>query len=248
VRRLAVIPARLGSKRLPHKALLHESGHFLFEHVAERASRARSFDAVVVATDAQEILEAARSVGLEARLTSSAHVSGTDRVGEVARAFPSAQIVVNVQGDEPEVEPRDLDRLVEALETEGTDVATLATPFGDGEDPQDPDSVKVVRAGDGRALYFSRAPVPYLRGRGERLRHIGIYAFRRRALEDFLSLPPSPLEAAEGLEQLRLLEAGRRIDVLLTSSRARGIDTREEYDRFLARWRAGDGAWRSTSS
>jgi len=248
VRRLAVIPARLDSTRLPRKALLRETGRYLFEHVAERASRARSLDAVVLATDAEEIVRAARSVGVEARLTSPAHPSGTDRVGEVAQAYPGARVVVNVQGDEPEVEPGDLDRLVEALEASGADAATLATPFRDGEDPGLPDAVKVVRAADGRALYFSRAPVPFLRGRGERLRHVGIYAFRREALEAFLALPPSPLEEAEGLEQLRWLEAGRRIEVVLTDSPARGIDTREDYDRFLARQRTGDGTWRSTSS
>ena len=252
VRCLAVIPARLGSTRLPRKALLRESGTFLFQHVAERAARARLLDAVIVATDAVEIAEAASSAGIECRMTSPRHPSGTDRVFEVALAYPEASIVVNVQGDEPEIEPEDLDALVTTLEGSGADVATLATPFREGEDPADSNAAKVVLARDGRALYFSRAAVPFRRDGGIYLRHIGVYAFRRPALEAFAASPPSPLEQVEGLEQLRLLEIGGegfRIQVRLTDSSPRGIDTRADYDRFLAKLRATGGkAWRSTSS
>ena len=248
VRRLAVIPSRLGSTRLPRKALLRESGSYLFEHVARRVAAARCFDAVLLATDAAEIADAARSVGVAVAMTSPAHASGTDRVFEAARSFPFAEIVVNVQGDEPEIEPGDLERLVGALER-GGEVATLATPFGEGEDSSDPNATKVVVSGSGAALYFSRAPIPHLAREGQRLRHIGVYAFRARALFRFAALPPSPLEKAEGLEPLRLLEDGARIDVLLTDSSPRGIDTRADYDRFLRRLRAEGGSeWRSTSS
>lgn len=249
VRRLAVIPVRLGSTRLPRKALLRESGKSLFQHVAERVARARLLDAVVVATDAAEIAEAAAAAGIECRMTSPSHPTGTDRVFEVARAYPDASAILNVQGDEPEIEPEDLDALVGTLEDSGADVATLATSFREGEDPKDPNAVKVARAADGRALYFSRAPVPFRREGGTYLRHIGVYAFRRAALEAFASSPPSPLERAEGLEQLRLLEGGFRIHVRLTDSSPRGIDTRADYERFLSRLRAAGGkGWRNTSS
>ncbi|MCI0585455.1 MAG: 3-deoxy-manno-octulosonate cytidylyltransferase [Planctomycetes bacterium] len=247
--RLAVIPARLGSTRLPRKALLRESGKYLFQHVAERALAAGCFDAVILATDAEEIAAAARAVGVEARLTSPDLASGTDRVLAVAASIPAARIVVNLQGDEPEMEPRDLARLVEALETGEEPVVTLATPFRDGEDPTDPNAVKVVVSLEGEALYFSRAPIPFLRGAGRRLRHLGVYGFLREALEAFAGWPRSPLEEAEGLEQLRLLEHGIPLRVLTTDCSPRGIDTRADYDGFLGRLRAkGGSGWRSTSS
>jgi 3-deoxy-manno-octulosonate cytidylyltransferase (CMP-KDO synthetase) len=249
VRRLAVIPARLGSTRLPRKVLLRESGKYLFQHVVERVAAARCFDAVILATDAEEIAEAARSVGIESRMTSPDLASGTDRVRAVVGSIPTAEIILNVQGDEPELEPGDLARLVEALEKGREPVVTLATPLRAGEDPSDPNGVKVVASAEGRALYFSRAPIPYLRGSGRRLRHLGVYGFLREALEGFSAWPRSPLEEAEGLEQLRFLEHGIPVRVLLTDASPRGIDTRADYDRFLARLQAAEGSqWRSTSS
>ena len=234
---LAVLPVRLDSNRLRRKALLKETGKYLFQHTYEGAAKARKVGRVLVATDSPEIAAAARSFGAEALMTSPEHRCGTDRVREAAAKVPEANLVLNIQGDYPEIRPGDIDLLVQTLEKPGVDAATLVTPFRPGEDPADPHLVKVVADKDGRALYFSRSPIPHgFQGRKpEYLRHVGIYGFQRKTLEAFVSLPQSPLEVSEGLEQLRLLENGFSLHVALTDSPAHGIETEADYRSFVSR-------------
>jgi 3-deoxy-manno-octulosonate cytidylyltransferase (CMP-KDO synthetase) len=252
LRALAVVPARLGSTRLARKMLLRESGRYLFEHTVAGVRRASSLASVVLATDSEEILAAAREVGVPALLTSAAHPSGTDRVHEAyellrARGEGPFDVVLNVQGDEPEIAGESLDPLVAAFQDEGVQLATLCTPLADARAALDPSIVKVVLGRSGDALYFSRAPIPAL-APGAReatapyLRHVGVYAFRPAALRRFCSLPRAALELREGLEQLRWLEAGLPIRVLVSAEGSTGIDTPEHYAQFLARERARAGA------
>ena len=249
LRALAVVPARLGSTRLPRKMLLRESGRYLFEHTVLGVRRARTLERVVLATDSEEILAAAREVGIEALLTATTHASGTDRVHEAfeqlrARGEGPFDVVLNVQGDEPEVRGESLDPLIACFADPEVRMATLCTPLADAREAQDPSIVKVVLDRNGDALYFSRAPIPGLaHGVRERepvpyRRHLGVYAFRPDALREFCALPRGELEARESLEQLRWLEAGARIRVLSTAEGSVGIDTPEHYAEFLARERA----------
>lgn len=246
LRALAVVPARLGSTRLPRKMLLRASGRYLFEHTVLGVRRARTLARIVLATDSEEILAAARAVGVEALMTSSAHASGTDRVHDafeqlLARGEGPFDVVLNVQGDEPEVRGESLDPLVAAFGDAEVRMASLCTPLPDARAALDPSIVKVVldRAGD--ALYFSRAPIPALAPTARESqpppfrRHLGVYAFRPDALREFCALPRGTLEVRESLEQLRWLEAGRRIRVLETAEGSVGIDTPEHYAEFLAR-------------
>ena len=246
---VAIIPARFASSRLPGKPLLAETGRPLIQHVVEAAHRAIRIDRVIVATDDARILEAVHAFGGEAVLTRTDHPSGTDRVAEVADGLSGLEIVVNLQGDEPEIEPEDLDRVVDLLDDDPeAPMATLCTPIRDLETYHDPSCVKVVRAANGRALYFSRRPIPCHRDAEPDPKlgpiaflHLGLYAYRRPFLLELAALPPSPLERAEKLEQLRVLEAGMPIAVGVTDMAAVGIDTPEDYDRFLERWRARAG-------
>ncbi len=246
---LAVVPARLGSTRLPRKMLLRASGRYLFEHTVQGVRRACSLASVVLATDSEEILVAARAVGVRALLTSRAHQSGTDRVHEAfelltAQGEGPFDVVLNVQGDEPEIAGETLDPLVAAFADESVQLATLCTPLPDARDALDPSIVKVVLDQHGDALYFSRAPIPALAPTGREsepapyLRHIGVYAFRPAALRQFCALPRGRLEVRESLEQLRWLEAGFPIRVLVSAEGSLGIDTPEHYAQFLARERA----------
>jgi 3-deoxy-manno-octulosonate cytidylyltransferase (CMP-KDO synthetase) len=242
---LGVIPARLASQRLPGKALLAETGRPLVIHVLEQASRAVHLDAVVVAAPDEAILEAVRRHGGTAVATSFEHPNGTSRIGEVlARPeFASVEIAVNIQGDEPLIDPAAIDRAVGLLiDRPEVEIATLACPFGPDEDPRDPAVVKVVCGSDGMALYFSRACIPHQREPGDppppRLRHVGLYAYRREALRRLASLPERPLERSERLEQLRALEHGLRIAVAEVDRAEGGIDTPEQYAAFVARMRA----------
>jgi 3-deoxy-manno-octulosonate cytidylyltransferase (CMP-KDO synthetase) len=253
VRAVAVVPARLASTRLERKMLLRETGRFLFEHTARMVLSSRAFARVVVATDAPEIEAAARAAGLEAISTRADHKSGTERVAEawrkLADAGEKADVVVNVQGDEPELDPKDLARVVDAFADGAVSIATLAAPLASDEEWRNPSVVKVVCEANGTALYFSRAPIP---GRGHGAppmrpedlparRHIGVYAFRPAVLARCAALPPSKLELAESLEQLRWLEAGERIRVVEATRAPAGIDTREDYAAFVARHRASSG-------
>jgi 3-deoxy-manno-octulosonate cytidylyltransferase (CMP-KDO synthetase) len=239
---LVVIPARWGSSRFPGKALADLGGAPLVVRVAERAAAMREATRVVVATDDERIRVAVTAAGFACAMT-GAHPTGTDRVGEVARHDP-AGIVVNLQGDEPLLDPGDADRLVLALRDDPeAEIATLAHPFADEREWRDPHAVKVLLDARSRALYFSRAPLPgAFPGRpaaGERLawRHVGIYAYRRAALLRFLALERTPLEVAEGLEQLRALENGLAIRVVATERRAIGVDTPEDLERARELWR-----------
>ena len=239
---LCVIPARYGAKRFPGKPLASQSGKPLIQHVYEAAAGAKRVDAVVVATDDERIRTAVEAFGGRAVLTRADHPCGTNRVAEAAEVFPDAEIVINLQGDEPELDPALLDRLVEEMQKDpGIDLATLAGPLS-AEEAADPNAVKVVLAANGDALYFSRAPIPAARD-GEKFRrapillHFGIYAFRADALRAYARMPQTPLERTERLEQLRWLEHGRRIRVLVTDHRPAGVDTPEDYAAFVERRR-----------
>ena len=235
-----VIPARFASVRLPGKPLLSETGKPLIQHVYEQARKARMPDEVVVATDDRRIFAAVRAFGGRVMMTAEKHASGTDRVAEAARALPH-EYLVNVQGDEPEIDPALIDRVAKALkEDRRADWVTVARPCRGTPAIEAPSLVKVVVDRDGYALYFSRAVIPHARGRGTPAQarlHVGIYGFRREALLRFAQLPPSPLELTEKLEQLRALEHGMRIRVLETRRASRSIDTPEDYRRFVRRHR-----------
>lgn len=244
-----MIPTRLGSVRFPRKALAAETGLPLVVHVLRRALEARRLDRVVVAAPAEdrELLEAVREHGGEAVATRSDHPNGTSRIAEAIEILdpggdPDA-VVVNVQGDEPMIEPSQIDRAVELLESDlDAGMSTLVCPLADGESGLDPNVVKAVVSPSGRALYFSRSPIPGCRPDetpSRRLRHLGLYAYRRSVLERLAGLPESPLERAERLEQLRALEHGIGIAVGEVEHAEGGIDTPEQYAAFVARWRAG---------
>jgi 3-deoxy-D-manno-octulosonate cytidylyltransferase len=216
---LVVIPARMGSERLPGKALVDLGGRPMILRVVDAVARAKRVDAVVVATDDQRILDVVVQAGAQAVRTRADHSSGTDRVAEVA-STGSAALIINVQGDEPLVDPSSIDRLVAAFDDPSVEVATLAAPLSG--DPSTPSRVKVVLDLRGRALYFSRAPVPT---GGPFLHHIGLYGFRPAALRLFAETPPGPLEQSERLEQLRFLENGIAIQVVLVEHAHPSVDT-----------------------
>ncbi len=245
----AIIPARLGSTRFPRKALADDTGKALVVHVCEQAAMAESIDRVVVACDAEEIASAVRRAGFESILTDPAHENGTSRLGEAARSLGLADehVVVNVQGDEPEIERHVIDGAARAVEQ--SPVGTVASPFGIDEDPANPNIVKCVAAGViadsgiGRALYFSRALVPHDRdgvGIAPPLKHVGIYAYRVGTLRQYAELAPTPLERTECLEQLRWLEHGFEVGVAVRESTQHGIDTPEQYAAFVQRWNAAN--------
>lgn len=240
---IAIVPARLGSTRLPRKMLLRDTGHYLFEHTVRNLEEGGAVSRVVLATDSEEIVAAAQEVGVEALLTDASHRSGTDRVNEahdrLAEQGERPRVVVNVQGDEPDVAASDLRRLVEAFDDPEVEVATLWTPLEE-ERATSSSAVKVVLDGAGDALYFSRAPIPDTSHRREGApaplrRHVGVYAFRPEALARFCNLPEGELERSESLEQLRWLEAGGRLRVLRADHAPSGIDTPEDYRAFVAR-------------
>ncbi|MBD3672099.1 MAG: 3-deoxy-manno-octulosonate cytidylyltransferase [Planctomycetaceae bacterium] len=244
-----ILPARLTSTRLPRKPLLAETGKTLIQHTWEAASNAETLDEVIVAADCEELAEVVRAFGGRVELTGE-HPSGTDRIAEVAkRCCPEAEIIVNIQGDEPEIDPSHIDNAVAALTSHPDwQMTTLVTPLTDPELLRSPNVVKAVCASDGRALYFSRSVVPFSRdlaaeellaaGDSPWRHHIGLYAYRRDFLLQLTQLPPSPLEQLEKLEQLRALENGATIGVVEVAESAPGIDTPEDYQHFLHRWRA----------
>ena len=235
-----IIPARYGSSRLPAKALALIAGKPMFWHVYTRARQCVRLSGVWLATDDTRIAEAARVLDVPCVMTDTRHQSGTDRVYEAVQqlALPDSSVLVNIQGDEPELKPELLDELLAAFADPAVQVSTAATCISAVE-AASPDQVKVVRAANGDALYFSRALIPHARdgGQGEYLGHIGLYAFRKKALALFTSLAPSPLEQLEKLEQLRLLEHGLAIRVVLSSHCSHGVDT--EADLAAVRQRLG---------
>jgi 3-deoxy-manno-octulosonate cytidylyltransferase (CMP-KDO synthetase) len=247
VRVAIVIPARYASSRLPGKPLLRETGKYLIQHVYERACAAGCGADVVVATDDDRILTAVRGFGGRAIMTRSDHPSGTDRVAEVAAGL-TAELIVNLQGDEPLIDPGALDLLAVLLTDDAAAVvATLAVPIRDRETYLSPGVVKVVCDDRGRALYFSRSPIPMVRD-GEPdfsaepprfLQHLGLYAYRRTYLLQLAATRPHPLEDVEKLEQLRVLGTGGRIRVGVVAHAHRGVDTPADYDAFVRAYRDG---------
>lgn len=213
----------------------------MIQHVVERAMQAESISRVIVATDDPRIADAVRSFAGEVVMTRSDHPNGTSRLAEVVEGLPEAesQIVVNVQGDEPEIEPRVIDELVAGLLADpDAPMATLASDFAPSEDPTNPNVVKLVLNTQGRAMYFSRSLIPFDRdktGNVQPLKHPGLYAYRRDFLLKYVTLPATPLEQAEQLEQLRALEHGYPIAVIRTHVAHQGIDTPEQYDAFVRR-------------
>jgi 3-deoxy-manno-octulosonate cytidylyltransferase (CMP-KDO synthetase) len=240
-----VIPARYASTRLPGKPLLRQTGKYLVQHVYERACQATRADLVVVATDDPRIAAAVEGFGGQVVRTRRDHPSGTDRVAEVAAQI-DADLILNLQGDEPLIDPAALDLLFDLLlKNRDADMATLATPLRSLDQWQSPHCVKVVCDGSGRALYFSRSPIPYVRDgqpdftlRPARfLLHVGLYAYRRVFLQRLAALPPEPLEQLEKLEQLRVLALGHPIQVGVVEQSGFGVDTYEDYERFVAAYR-----------
>ncbi len=262
---VAVIPARYASTRFPGKPLARQTGKYLIQHVVEGVRECQKIDRVIVATDDDRIVQAVKSFGGEAHITRTEHTTGTDRVAEVAATLALADddLVINVQGDEPEISAAVLDRLIDHMNGDAgaCRIGTAAAPFADDGphegpgSPLDPDCVKVVVDAGGRALYFSRSPVPYPRGTGgvidrpsRWLLHLGVYAFRADTLRIIAGvgamtrptatgggLPRSTLEEAESLEQLRWLEHGLPIAVVTVEHRFVGIDTPEDYAAFVER-------------
>jgi len=231
---VALIPARYQSTRFPGKALAELGGRPMIEHVYRRAAAALSVGAVVVATDDARIAAAVEGFGGVVRLTRSSHLSGTDRLAEVAEDL-ACDIIVNVQGDEPLVEPEMIDEAVAPLQVDSVvAISTLRHRITDSADYTNPHVVKVVVDANGDALYFSRAPIPYVRDGAAAVpvyRHIGLYAYRRSFLLAFARLRPTPLELAESLEQLRALEHGFRIRTVETQHDSIGVDTPEDLER-----------------
>jgi 3-deoxy-manno-octulosonate cytidylyltransferase (CMP-KDO synthetase) len=249
-----VIPARFGSTRFHAKIVAADTGKPLVQHVVDQVKSCTRVKQILVATDDQRIVDALAPFKTRCVMTSVHHQSGTDRIAEVARDLGD-DIIVNVQGDEPEIEPEIIDALIARLETSTEDMATAATPFPTGKDPHDPNLVKVVMTTDCRAIYFSRAPIPYRRDTQAAdakglpsanakglpfddaafFLHLGIYAYRREFLLQFASWQPTPLELTEKLEQLRALEHGRSIYVHRVERATHGIDTPEQYAEFVKR-------------
>ncbi len=255
---LACIPARYGSTRFAGKVLAKDTGKFLIQHTYERACLAKLPEKVIIAADDEKVVAAAKTFGAECILTSPDHQSGTDRIAE-AVADIDVEIVVNLQGDEPEIDPDNIDYLARLLmDNPDCPMATLSADFQTAEQVADPNIVKVIVAGynaatrdegrgtrdeTGRAIYFSRSPIPYDReesgvgGVRQYLRHIGIYAYRKKFLLEITDLPQTPLEKIEKLEQLRAIENGYSILVGKVEHTCDGIDTPEQYAEFVKRYK-----------
>ena len=240
---IGVLPARYGSTRFEGKVLARETGKFLVQHTYEQAKKAKEIDRILIAADDERVKKACDSFGAECVMTSAAHNSGTDRIAQ-AVANIEADIILNIQADEPEIDPVSLDYITSLmLENPDCPMATLATPFSDIEFIKNPNIVKVILNKNNRAIYFSRSVIPYDRdggGAGDKknyLRHLGIYAYRRDFLLKLTTLPQSRLEKIEKLEQLRVIENGFDIFVGKVEHFAEGIDTNEQYQAFAERYK-----------
>jgi len=255
VRAVGIIPARYASTRLPGKPLLSDTGKPLIQHVYEQAQQPAALSALYVATDDRRILDAVHSFGGKAVMTSPAHRCGTDRIAEAARNI-DADIIVNIQGDEPDIDPAAIDAVVQLLARDPElAIATAATRCWETAQFLNPHVVKAVVDCRGRALYFSRSPIPGSKvpPATERLPqpflwHMGLYAYRKSFLMAYAQLPDSRLEATEELEQLRALEAGHAIGVVVADYRPSGIDTPEDYAQFVHQYQHKAGPWPNTSS
>lgn len=241
---LAVIPARYGSTRFEAKVLAKDTGKFLVQHTYERALCAKTVEKVLIATDSKLVMGACASFGADCVMTSAAHQSGTDRIAEAARDI-DCKIVVNLQADEPEIEPTNIDYLVRLLQDSDADMATLVADFTDKKQISDPNIVKAIVDKNGRAIYFSRSVIPYDRQAGgvgqmaRYLRHLGIYAYRKDFLLKFTTLSEGELEKCEKLEQLRAIEYGFSIITGKVEHAWEGIDTPEQYAEFVNRFKNG---------
>ncbi|MCM3904803.1 MAG: 3-deoxy-manno-octulosonate cytidylyltransferase [Pyrinomonadaceae bacterium] len=249
---VVLIPARFASTRLPGKALLEIDGKPMICWVAERAMEARNVARVIVATDDERICDVVRSSGVEAVMTRADHASGTDRLAEVAETLEDADIIVNLQGDEPLISAQTIERVIEASDDESVGIVTTWEAIETAADVLNPDVVKIVVDNSGRALYFSRSPVPYPREAvrkhvtletalrnepgllGEFRKHTGLYVYRKEVLLEFTRWPQSNLERVECLEQLRALERGVKIKAIEASTPSIGVDTREDLERVRA--------------
>ena len=238
---IAIIPARFQSTRLPGKPILEIQGKTLIEHVYRRVQCAKSIDRILIATDDERIAGAVRKFGGEVVMTRPDHQSGTDRLAEAAEQLPSDTMVVNIQGDEPLIEPDVIDRAVAAARHRDAQIVTVMTPLSDPAAIADPNRVKVVVDRNGFALYFSRSPIPHGShgpsggpSSGTTFLHLGLYVYRVEFLKDFTRLDQAPLEIAERLEQLRALEHGFRIRVVEVESESWGIDTPADLEKFKA--------------
>jgi 3-deoxy-manno-octulosonate cytidylyltransferase (CMP-KDO synthetase) len=241
---LAVIPARYGSTRFPGKALADINGKPMIQHVWERSLKSKLIDRLIVATDDKRIFDAVESFGGEAVMTSKKHKSGTDRIGEIVRWRNSEsatdgakyEIIVNIQGDEPLIDHRNIDKAIKPLLTDKKlNVSTLCVRIRNQDEIDNPNVVKVVFDKNGYALYFSRYPIPYNRDRDQRIeyyKHIGLYVYRKNYLLRFIKLKQSRLEKSEKLEQLRILENGEKIRVVVTDVDSINIDTIEDLERI----------------
>ncbi|WP_017663309.1 3-deoxy-manno-octulosonate cytidylyltransferase [Baaleninema simplex] len=231
---LAVIPARYQSQRFPGKPLVRLGERPMVQWVYEAACQCPLFDRVVVATDNDKIADCVREFGGRVEMTRDDHLTGTDRVAEVAERYPEMEVVANVQGDQPFVTPQSLSQLLDPyLQGETPEMTTLGCPLDSEADYRDPNTVKVLCDVRGHALYFSRAPIPYYRNRGSApvYHHLGLYAFRQDFLAEYAKLTPTPLEQCEGLEQLRVLEHGYAIRVCQTEKAAIEINTPDDLDK-----------------
>lgn len=241
---LIVIPARLASTRLENKLLLAETGQPLIRHTYQAAAKSQLGDDILVAADDQQIVDVVKGFGGNAELTSTDHQSGTDRLAEIAERHTDVDLFINVQGDEPEIDPRDIDSAARLLlDNPQADMSTLATPLTDPERIADPACVKVVFDQQGRALYFSRSPIPFTRenvqtGANDMAtfhQHVGLYVYRRKTLLELTKTPRPINEIAESLEQLRALHLGKSILVGITPRTSCGIDTPRDYHAFVSR-------------
>jgi len=240
---IAVIPARFSSTRFAGKVLAKDTGKFLIQHTYERACLAKLPEKVIIAADDEKVAAAAETFGAECVLTSPDHQSGTDRIAE-AVADMDVEIIVNLQGDEPEIDPANIDYLAKMLmDNPDCPMATLAAEFQTAQQVSDPNIVKVIIGRSNKAIYFSRSPVPYDREKAgvgdvrQYLRHIGIYAYRKKFLQEITALPQTPLEKIEKLEQLRAIENGYSILVGKVQHTCDGIDTPEQYAEFVKRYK-----------
>jgi 3-deoxy-manno-octulosonate cytidylyltransferase (CMP-KDO synthetase) len=235
---VSVIPARLGSTRLPRKVLADICGRPLVQHVWERVSQATNINTVIVVTDSQEVIQVVSGWGGKALLTDPACQSGTERIAAILGEL-DADLILNVQGDEPLVDPGMLNDLIDGWMSAPCDLITPVYRITSVEDLSNPNVVKVARAQDGRALYFSRSPIPYVRDWSQEKwlehqafwGHIGVYGYRKEVLEKYTGLPASPLQQAESLEQLRFLEAGYTFQTVETTYRSVAVDTQEDLDK-----------------
>ena len=238
---LGIIPARFESSRFPGKPLVDIAGKSMIQRVYEQCQKSSRLDKVLVATDDLRILDHLKSFGGEGIMTSSKHTSGTDRCGEVAEQFPEFDILVNIQGDEPMIDPHQIDLLCSCYDNLNTRIATLVKLIHTKDELVNENTPKVILNKNHQAVYFSRATIPYLRGKkidnwlSEHTfyKHIGIYAFKRQTLSEITKLPLSDLEIVEGLEQLRWIENGYAIQAAITDQESQAIDTPEDLIKLL---------------